>query len=122
MIRETPLVCRPFTKSGPAASPTTATKPVSPSNSKIHQRRRGNAADHGSHRMEPAPEQTSEQHADTQGQSKFQFAEGQRRDPDQSADDDTGGDEHHVGRFSRPVRHTDGADRIFDMLLTAGQA
>ena len=36
MIRETPLACRPFTKSGPAARPTTATKPVSPTNSKIH--------------------------------------------------------------------------------------
>ena len=72
--------------------------------------------------MEPSPKETPEQHADTQGQSKFQFAEGQRRNPDQGADDDTSGHKHHVRRLFRPVRHTDGADSVFDVLLAAGQS
>jgi hypothetical protein len=41
--------------------------------------------------------------------------------PNQSANDDAGGDEHHIGAFLWAIGRADGTDGIFDVLLSAGQ-
>ena len=75
-----PLVCRPRTKSGPALSPTTATNPVSPIDSKTHSvgpgmrpKKRG-LTDRSQPQTQPA-----EQHADRQAQTDLDASDVHRR-------------------------------------------